>query len=111
MLMATALLAARTQPRLAQAVQVPMPRRPRVRWSLAWPATARRALTQQMTAQALLTLALAQRVTALVLPARRALAQRVTALVLPARRALAQQVTAQVLTTLALAQRVPGYQA
>ncbi len=61
MLMA-AVLAARTQPRLAQAVQFPMPRRPRVRWSLAWPATARRALAQQVPAQVLTTLAVAQRV-------------------------------------------------
>ncbi len=111
MLMATALLAARTQPRLAQAVQFPMPRRPRVRWSLAWPATARRALAQQVTAQVLPTRrALAQRVTAQALPTRRALAQQVPAQVLTTP-ALAQQVPAQVLTTLAVAQRVPGYQA
>jgi hypothetical protein len=106
MLMA-AMLAARTQPRLAQAVQVPMPRRPRVRWSRAWPATARRALAQRVTAQALPTLArraLAQQ--ALPTLARRPLAQQVTAQALPtlARRALVQQV----LTMQALAQRAPG---
>lgn len=59
--MTAAMLAARTQPRPARAVQLPMPRRLRVRWSLAWPATAWRALDQRVTAQALPTLAQAQR--------------------------------------------------
>ena len=76
MLMAAAMLAARTQPWLAQAVPLPMPQRLRVRRSRAWPATARQALAQRVTAQALPTLALAQRVTAQAPPtlARRTLA-------------------------------------
>ena len=62
-----------------------------------------------MTAQALPTPALAQQVTAQVLPARRALAQRVTAQALTTP-ALAQQVTARVLTQALrrCAQQVPA---